>query len=138
MKKALLTLTLALALSPAALADTAEVDLDLTQFSGTLVYSQVYSMMEEPEAYLGQTVRVHGDFSYFQDPDTKREYFAVIIADATACCAQGIEFVWAGEHAYPDHYPPLYTPLTVTGVFGTYEENGYLYVELQDAEVSWP
>ncbi len=139
MKKTLLTLALVLilVLSPAALSESKAVDLDLTQYSGTLVYSQVYNMMNDPSAYLGQTIRARGDFSYFQDPDTKREYFAVVIADATACCAQGIEFVWTGDHRYPDDYPPLNTELTVTGVFNTYEENGFMYVELRDAEVEW-
>lgn len=113
------------------------VDLDLSKLSGTVVYSQVYDMIMEPERYAGQTVRLRGNFSYFQDPDTQKEYFAAIIADATACCAQGIEFVWAGEHRYPADYPALDTELTVTGTFGTYEENGYTYLQLTDAEVAW-
>ena len=113
------------------------VDLDLSALSGTVVYSQVYNMVMQPDQYLGQTVRVRGYFSYFQDPETLKEYFAVIIADATACCAQGIEFVWRGEHRYPDDYPPLETEMTVTGEFGTYEENGFTYLQLNDADVEW-
>ena len=118
-------------------AQAQKVDLDLSALSGTVVYSQVYDMIEEPEAYMGQTVKLKGNFSYFQDPDTKNEYFAAVIADATACCAQGIEFVWAGEHAYPRDYPPLDTEVTVTGVFDTYDEYGYTYCQLIDAEVGW-
>lgn len=137
MKKTLIVLLyLALLASYATLAEKT-VDLDLSVLSGTVVYSQVYDMMMQPEQYLGRTVRVKGNFSYFQDPETKGEYFAVVIADATACCAQGIEFVWAGEHRYPDDYPPLDTELTVTGVFSTYDENGFTYLQLTDAEVAW-
>ena len=113
------------------------VDLDLTKLSGTVVYSQVYDMLMEPEAYLGQKVKLKGNFSYFQDPDTKQEYFAAVIADATACCAQGIEFVWRGEHSYPRDYPPLDTEITVTGIFDTYNEDDYMYVRLTDADVRW-
>ena len=113
------------------------VDLDLSALSGTVVYSQVYNMVMQPDQYLGQTVRVRGNFSYFQDPVTMKEYFAVIIADAAACCAQGIEFVWRGEHRYPDDYPPLETEMTVTGEFGTYEENGFTYLQLSEADVEW-
>jgi exonuclease VII large subunit len=94
-------------------------------------------MVMQPDQYLGQTVRVRGNFSYFQDPVTMKEYFAVIIADAAACCAQGIEFVWRGEHRYPDDYPPLETEMTVTGEFGTYEENGFTYLQLRNADVQW-
>ena len=112
------------------------IDVDLSTISGTVVYSQVYDMMMQPETYLGQRIRMKGAFSYYQDPDTKQEYFAVVIADATACCAQGIEFVWEGEHTYPQDYPPLETEITVTGTFGTYEENGYSYLQLTDAEIA--
>lgn len=136
MKRLLIAvMTLSLIIGSAALAEQ-PVDLDLSVLSGTVVYSQVYDMMMEPERYLGQRVRVKGNLSYFQDPQTLKEYFAVVIADATACCAQGIEFVWNG-HRYPDDYPPLDTELTVTGVFGTYEENGFAYLQLKDAEVEW-
>ena len=134
-KRTIALLCLALLAQGGALAEK-PVDLDLSALSGTVVYSQVYDMTMEPERYLGQRVRVKGDFSYFQDPVTRQEYFAVLIADATACCAQGIEFVWEG-HRYPDDYPPVDTELTGTGVFNTYEENGFTYLQLTDAEVSW-
>lgn len=68
---------------------------------------------------------------------TKQEYFATLIANAAACCSQGIEFVWAGEHAYPRDYPPLETEITVTGIFDTYYEGEYMYVQLKDAQVEW-
>ncbi len=119
------------------LATEPPVDLDLTGLSGTVVYSQVYDMMVEPENYMGQKIKMKGSFSYFQDPDTKQEYFAAIIADATACCAQGIEFVWKGDHTYPQDYPPLDTEITVTGTFSTYYEGDYMYVQLVDADVDW-
>lgn len=113
------------------------VDLDLTKLSGTVVYSQVYDMMVDPDSYLGQRVRLKGNFSYYQDPDTLQEYFAAVIADATACCAQGIEFVWKGEHAYPRDYPPLDAEITVTGTFSVYFEGEYMYIQLADADVRW-
>ena len=109
------------------------VDLDLSKLSGTVVYSQVYDMMADPEAYMGQVVRVKGNFNYFKDEGTGQEYFAVVIADATACCAQGMEFIWAGNHTYPADYPELDSVITVTGTFGTYMEDGFEYIRLDDA-----
>lgn len=111
------------------------VDLDLSTLSGTVVYSQVYDMMANPDRYTGQKVRASGTFGYYQDPDTLEEYFAVVIADATACCAQGIEFVWAGNHTYPQDYPELGAEITVTGIFGAYTEGEYTYAQLTDAEL---
>ena len=121
----------------ASAAQAAPVDLDLSALSGTVVYSQVYDMVENPDRYMGQKIRVKGNFTYFQNEDTRQEYFAAVIADATACCAQGIEFVWKGNHAYPQDYPPLDTEITVTGTFNTYEEDGYAYLQLTDADLVW-
>ncbi|MBQ8082488.1 MAG: hypothetical protein IJ240_11405 [Clostridia bacterium] len=105
--------------------------------SGTVVYSQVYNMMYEPDAFIGKVIRMSGWFDYFEDETTGNVYFSCVIPDATACCAQGVEFVWAGEHAFPDDYPPAGTGLTVTGRFETYREDEYLFMRLADAEVEW-
>ena len=123
--------------SAAPAATEAPLDLDLTKLSGTVAYSQVYDMLSRPDAYMGQRIRMNGSFSYYRDENTKQEYFATIIADATACCAQGIEFVWKGEHRYPADYPPLDTDITVTGTFDTYYEGDNMYVQLVDADVVW-
>ena len=135
MKRALICLLALCLMAASALAEP--VDLDLTVLSGTVVYSQVFNMTQDPEAYSDMVVKLKGNLSYYQDPDTGKEYFAAVIADATACCAQGIEFVWAGDHAFPEDYPPLDTEVTVVGTFGTYEEYGYTYLQLTDAEVTW-
>ena len=113
------------------------IDLDLSNMSGTAVYAQVYNMLDRPSSYLNKVIRVHGALNYYQDDHTGNEYFAVLIADATACCAQGLEFVWAGEHVYPQDYPELGTELTVTGRFVLYEEETFTYVHLADADVQW-
>ncbi|MDO4867270.1 MAG: hypothetical protein Q4C10_12015 [Clostridia bacterium] len=136
-KKWCLIVAVLVALSAVSMAEELPVDLDLSNLSGTVVYSQVYDMMVRPEAYAGQRVRIKGNFSYYMDPNTRHEYFAAIISDTTACCAQGIEFVWRGEHAYPDDYPPLDTEITVTGIFNTYYEGDYIYLQLIDAELAW-
>nr|MCR5716177.1 hypothetical protein [Lachnospiraceae bacterium] len=68
------------------------VDVDLTTLSSTMVYSEVYNMMVSPDAYVGKTIRMSGLMSIFLDEATEKYYYACIIQDATACCAQGIEF----------------------------------------------
>lgn len=74
-------------------------DLDLSKLSGTVVYSQVYNMMAEPDAYLGQVIKMAGYYSAYEDKERGVVYHACVIPDATACCAQGIEFIWNGEHS---------------------------------------
>ena len=108
-------------------------DVDLTALSSTMVYSEVYNMMTAPSDYIGKNVKMKGAFSYYQDPNTGNEYYACIIQDATACCAQGIEFVLAGDHKYPDDYPEMNSEITVAGVFDTYMEGEYMYCTLKNA-----
>ena len=111
------------------------LDVDLTKLSSTMVYSEVYNMMYTPDDYIGKTVKMKGQFAYYEDPETKAQYFACIIADATACCSQGLEFILTGEHTYPNDYPELNSEITVTGIFETYEENGFKYCRLTDAAI---
>ncbi len=111
------------------------IDVDLTKLSSTMVYSEVYNMMVSPDKYIGKTVKMNGAFAFYEDPETKKQYFACIIADATACCSQGLEFILTGEHTYPNDYPELYSDITVTGTFETYEENGFKYCRLTGATI---
>ncbi len=119
--------------------DDSEFDVDLTKLSSTIVYSEVFNMLYYPDEYIGKTVRMKGQFALYQAVDENNQpipdqiYFACIIADATACCSQGLEFVLAGEHVYPDDYPRRGEEITVSGTFETYLEDGYLYVHLVDA-----
>lgn len=112
-----------------------DLDVDLTTLSSTMVYSEVYNMMYYPDNYLEKLVRMKGAFSYFQDEETGQQYFACIISDATACCAQGIEFVLEGDFVYPDDYPNVGDEITVTGIFETYDEDGYMYCRLREANL---
>lgn len=120
-------------------ADDPSCDVDLTKLSSTMIYSEVYNMMSEPDNYLGKSVRMNGQFALYQATDEEGKpipdqiYFACFIADATACCLQGLEFILAGEHVYPDDYPELGAEITVPGTFETYDENGYMYCHLIDA-----
>ncbi len=121
-------------------ADPAEppvIDLDMSGMSGTVVYAQIYNLLSDPAPWLGKIIRMAGYYSFYNDQEQGVVYHACIIPDATACCAQGIEFVWAGEHNWPDDYPEDGTDITVTGRLEIYEENGYSYLHLVDAEVLW-
>lgn len=66
-----------------------------------MVYSEVYNMKNAPSDYIGKTIKMTGQFVYYENPDTKVQYFACIIGDAMACCSQGLEFVLTGKHTYP-------------------------------------
>ena len=118
---------------------TAAVDIDLTALSGIMVYSEVNSMISFPDKYIGKTVKMQGQFTIYQATDENgafipdKMFFACMIADATACCAQGLEFAFAGRPVYPDEYPELGAEITVVGTFEWYEEDGCRYYRLGNA-----
>ncbi len=109
------------------------VDIDLTALSSTIVYSQVYNMMFYPENFIGKTIRMEGMYSDYLDMATGRHYFGCIIQDATACCAQGVEFEPTDSYSYPDDYPEDGDNVVVEGVFDLYEEDGETYCTLRNA-----
>ena len=111
------------------------IDIDLTMLSATMVYTEVYSIMSDPDSYKGKVVRMKGAYSAFYDSSTDKYYFACIIKDATACCAQGIEFVLTDDYTFPDDYPEDGDTITVTGTFSTYVEGQNLYCTLKDAKL---
>ena len=120
-----------------AVTDVEEVDVDLTILSGTMVYAEVNSIMTTPDDYFGKTIKIRGSYyaSYFDE--TEQYYHYVLISDATACCAKGIEFIWNGEHDYPDDYPDENAIVEVVGIFGKYEELGktYAYLTVDDVVI---
>ena len=101
--------------------------IDLTKLSSTLLYAEVYNIMNSPGDYIGKTIKISGAYSAQYYEPTDKVYHAVLIADAAACCSSGIEFAWSGEHSYPDDYPEVGSKIEVTGVFGSYEELGQTY-----------
>ena len=117
------------------------IDVDLTQLSSTMVYSEVYNMMVTPENYVGKNVKMDGQFGLYcgtnpdGTPNEDQLYYACIIADATGCCSQGLEFVLAGDRTYPDDYPERGDYISVVGTFDLYEENGSKYCRLIDARL---
>lgn len=110
-----------------------DVDLDLTVLSKTMVYSEVYNIMVSPDDYLGKSIRMSGIYNTFVDESTGIRYFYCIIQDATACCAQGIEFELTDDYSFPADYPESGDTVTVVGNFDTYMEGEYMYCTLRDA-----
>ena len=110
-----------------------KIDVDLNNLNANIVYAQVFQMMTEPDKFIGKRIRMSGQFNVYAaeegNPSGVTEYYAIIIADAQACCQQGIEFVWPG-HTYPDGFPEVKSNASVTGIFEVYEENGKKYCRL--------
>ncbi len=96
-----------------------------------MVYAEGSAMMLHPEDYVGKSVRMRGAFAMAEGDG--RNYYACFIADAAACCAQGIEFVLEGEDTYPEGYPQD-GEITVRNLRHVYEGQT-LYCQLIHAEI---
>lgn len=108
-----------------------KIDVDLTSLSGTMVYAEVFNMIMNPENYSGKIVKMKGQFVAFEDMGSSDIFYACVIADATACCSQGFEFVPLSEYDYPKDYPEIDSEITIIGKF-EYDENNFGYCRLID------
>ncbi len=123
--------------STAAASDPSKVDLDLTKMSATMIYSTIFDMLVMAEDYIEKNIKVTGWFETYTDPQTGELYYAVVVPDATACCQQGLEFVWPGDHKYPADFPETGADITVTGVYKLIENDGITYTYLEASSVEF-
>lgn len=116
--------------------NTSKINLDLTKMSATMIYSTIFDMLIMPEDYIEKTIKLSGWFETYTDPQTGEMYYAVVVPDATACCQQGLEFVWPGDHKYPEDFPEIMQDITVTGIYKLIENDGitYNYLEVVNLE----
>ena len=110
----------------------ANIDIDLTTMSSTMVYSEVLNIMTDPSGYIGKTIKMEGTCMCFKDETSGKTYYTCLIQDATACCAQGIEFILADNYTEVD-YPNDGDNICVIGEFDTYAEGDYIYCTLKNA-----
>ena len=113
------------------------IDIDLTTMNSTMVYSEVYNMMVNPNQYVNKVVKASGPFVIGSSQIPNICYPAVLIQDATACCGNGLEFLLYGIPLCTtrggDGYPIPGEEITIVGMFKTYFEDTNMYVRLEDS-----
>ncbi|MBP5298453.1 MAG: hypothetical protein J6Z09_04820 [Lachnospiraceae bacterium] len=97
------------------------VDYDLTVMGKDMVYATVFQMMNDPNEYEGKSFKIAGIYDEMYLKETDTTYHFAVIADALACCSQGLEFVWDDE---AKEYPEIGDSVVFKGVFETYKEAG--------------
>lgn len=109
---------------------------DLSQMSGNMVYSYVYSMLREPEEYVGQVFRIRGVYQPMIGSITGQSRHYIFIADAAACCAEGLEFVLLDADAA---YPEEGAQIEIIGMYAFYEdEEGFEFVRIEATSLTTP
>ena len=115
--------------APAPAAVTQKVDYDLSNYNFNMISSFFFQMLIEPETYENKTFKIKGKFQTFEnekDP-TALPYFSVIMNDVTMCCQEGIDFIWQGDHNWPEDYPKEDEEITIVGKYIVTEEDGFTY-----------
>lgn len=106
--------------------ETAEADIDLTQLSKTMVYSELYNMLMNPRDYTGKSVKLKGAYYASFSEESNMYCHNVLVSDVSACCEAGIRFIWDNdEHEYPDEYPVNMSEVEVTGTFKIHNQGGH-------------
>lgn len=108
---------------------------DLRNLNGNILFAEIYNMMLYPQDYEGKTIKVVGQYYGEPDPVTDNFYHFVFIADAAACCQQGLEFVAKTGFQTVEDTPPLDEIIEVSGVWNKYQDGENTYYRLNDAEV---
>ena len=113
-----------------------KVDYDLSSMGSDLVYATIYQMMIDPKSYVGKSFKVTGNYYSSYSKENDQYYHFCMVKDAAACCAQGLELLWADEsmnrHENCSDEEAL---VTVEGVFETYEEGQNTYGRLKDVRL---
>ncbi|MCL2200375.1 MAG: hypothetical protein FWB75_00285 [Oscillospiraceae bacterium] len=111
----------------------ANVDIDLTELSTTMMQARFHHILSNAEDYLGQTIRVRGQYHNMPFGDEYLHFVMIIPGDE--CCRMGFEFMRAGDYVYPDDFPAQYGALEIKGVLtrgfdGTF--GNFLYLAVDD------
>ena len=115
--------------SNAAPSPQTSIDIDLSQMSSTLVFSELYNILTDVDSYIGMTVKISGTCVIYQDPETGKVYYTCMVTDTAGCCSQGIEF----EPQDTTKHPANGDPVTVTGTLSKYFEADIPYITLKSA-----
>ncbi|MDI9521482.1 MAG: hypothetical protein QM308_10090 [Bacillota bacterium] len=107
---------------------------DLSRMSATMAYAQLYAMLMQPEGYVGQTVKVQGEYYPLTDDEGITRVHGVIVSDMAACCQVGLEFLLTGNPP-PGTYPPPMSTVEMTGLFDLCNDGGEKFCVLRINEL---
>ena len=105
------------------------VDFDLSNMNFTMISSFFFQMLVESEKYENKIFKIKGKFQSFENEEdaSALPYFSVIMNDQTMCCQEGIDFIWEGDHKWPQDYPQQNQEITIIGKYIITEVDGITY-----------
>ena len=108
------------------------MDVDLTLVNPMMVYTQVFYMIQKPQDYAGQVIRLAGTCTVTKNRYTQERHFNCNVSDSQGCCSTMIRFNLADSALLP---PKNGEAITIRGHFELVTEGGKSFGVLQDAVV---
>lgn len=127
--------------APAETNGAAAVDIDFTKMNQTMQMTFGVRLLSAPKDYVGKIIRLTGRFlSRVDETDGKRYYGCQMGSAGCSCCSPGVlEFVPKKSYVWPDGFPQMQSPVTVTGRLEMYdipyEGQKYTMPHLVDADI---
>lgn len=81
---------------------TVEADIDLDGMSEIMRSAMMSNLMYDPIQYIGQTVKVSGQYMPFESQQFDATYHLLLYIDGSACCTGMLEFELPNGVAYPE------------------------------------
>lgn len=114
---------------------TDEIDIDFTKMSSTIMFSTLTRMVEDPDPYIGQKVKMYAMFYVYPDEVDGGQYVECFLSDTTQCCSQALEVRLENEDKYNLSTMEEGTNAMVIGTFDKYTDDDFVYCMLTHAKL---
>lgn len=111
--------------------NTSENMIEITEKMYVTYINEIYT---NTEAYEGKKIKLEGMFTSAYDESTKQTYYFVYRTGPGCCNNDGS--MCGFEFTTKDRIPVENDWIEVVGTLESYEENGYTYLNLKDAQVT--
>lgn len=102
-------------------------DMDMSRFSSTMTYAQIYNIFMNPESYVGKTIKLRGRYAG-DELDTGEKMHFIVFSDEAACCQLNIEFM---IYDYKGEFPEEDTEIMLEGVIDVCNYEGDKFIVLK-------
>lgn len=99
------------------------IDIDISIMSEIMAYAQANNIATYPEEFLGDVIKIRGEYFREVQPLMDMDYSLVLLMDDTNCCQAFLEIELPSDAAYPN----IGSYITVTGELKMKTIDGYEY-----------
>ena len=113
------------------------IDVNLSALSATMLFAEITRITNNPEDYLGQVIKIHGEYFNFYDGERNQYIHFVLVLDEAGCCNEGFQFRVSEEFGSPEDLFEIQEEIEIIGVFSSCEgdEWGRYYLAVEELNI---